>query len=85
MPHLVRCLLGDDNILKDYYMQYSKQARKLLASSDEKNVLFFLDRVKRKSDFKNFLRENELDSPYILLQISLLNLIRHIYFFIEKN
>ena len=33
--------LEDANILKTYCMQYSKQAHKILASSDEKNYFFF--------------------------------------------
>ena len=46
----------DAKFLMSYYMLHSKQAHKILASSDVKDVtIFFPNTVKRKSDFKNFL------------------------------
>ena len=51
-----------------------------------KKFLFnFLDKVKRKSDLKNFLWENEQGSPNISLHISLPISIHAIFIFIEKR
>ena len=61
-------------------MQYSKQAHKIFATSDE-NFLLFFNNVKKKSKFKIFLWENEHGSPLILIQIIIPNSILHnIYF-----
>ena len=50
----------DANILTHFYMQYPKQADKIYESCDETKVtIFFLNKLKRKFEFKNFKRENE--------------------------
>ena len=66
-------------------MQYSKQAQKILASSDEFFLLFFPKKVKRKPDFKKLLWENEHRSTHIFLQISVPDFIPHniIFFYIK--
>ena len=78
----------DASILNSYYVQYSKQAHKILASSDKKKLLLFSfhNKVKRNSDFKSFFWENMNDSPHILLQIGALYFIHfNEYILIKKH
>ena len=51
---------------RDFTCSILKKTHKILASSDEKMfAIFLLYKVKRKSDCKNFSRENKLRSPDI--------------------
>ena len=75
----------DANILRSYYKHYSKQAHKLLASSDENETTIFFPKVKRKSVFQSLFWKNESRWPIFYGRVVFLILLHIAYIFHRKT
>ena len=72
----------DNNNLKRYYMQYSRQAHKILASPDQNSIFF----CQKKVRFQEFFVGKIVLLPHFLLQISVPNFNPHnIHFLCRKT
>ena len=70
------------NIFQNYYMQYSEQAHKILASSHEKNGIFL---SQEKVCFQEFIVRKRVPLPHFLLQISVPIFIPHNIYLYRKT